>query len=91
MYVDDLALSSRSIKVLEWLKNELIREFNMKDLGETKKIIEWEIIQEKCILKIDQKRYIWDFLESKGMTSCHATVLPIKASSTLVLDQVKDN
>ena len=39
MYVDDLAFGSRSLKALEWLKNELIKEFHMKDLGKAKKII----------------------------------------------------
>ena len=39
VYVDDLAFGLRNLDVLEWLKNELMREFNMKDLGEAKKII----------------------------------------------------
>lgn len=39
----------------------------MKDIGEAKKIIGWEITQNLKVdtLKIDQKRYIWDFLKSK--------------------------
>ena len=63
----------------------------MKDLGEAKKIIGWEIIREKSILKIDQKGYIRDLLESEGMISNHATVLPVKVGSTLVLNQVEDH
>ena len=39
VYVDNLALGSRSIKALEWLKDQLINEFNMKDLSEARKII----------------------------------------------------
>ena len=58
VYVDNLALGSKSLEALEWLKNELMKEFNIKDLGEAKKIIGWEIIREKSILKIDQKEYI---------------------------------
>ena len=91
VYVDDLALGSRSLEALEWLKNELIKEFNMKDLGEAKKIIGWKITWEKSILKIDQKGYIRDFLESERMTSCHAIVLLVEAGSTLILDQAKDH
>ena len=91
VYVDDLALGSRSLEALEWLKNELMREFNMKDLGKAKKIIGWEITREKGILKIDQKGYIRDLLESEGMTLCHATVVPVKAGSTLILDQAEDH
>lgn len=58
MYIDNLVLSSRNLEALKWLKNKLMREFNIKDLGEVKKIIRWEITQKKGILKIDQKRYI---------------------------------
>ena len=66
-----------------------MKEFNMKDLGEVKTIIGWEITQDLATvtLKIDQKGYIQDLLESKGMTSCHPTVLPVKAGSNLFLDQ----
>ena len=76
---------------MEWLKNELMREFNMKDLEEAKKIIGWEITREKGILKIDQKRYIRDLLESEGIILCYTTVLPVKAGSTLFLDQAEDH
>ena len=91
VYVDNLALGSRSLEALEWLKNKLMREFNIKDLGEAKNIIRWEITREKDILKINQKGYIRDLLEFERMTSCYATVLPVKASSILILDQVEDH
>ena len=39
VYVDDLALASQSQDSLNWLKNQLIQEFNMKDLGKVKTII----------------------------------------------------
>ena len=39
MYVDDLVLGSRSLNALEWLKDQLINKFNMKDLGEVKTIM----------------------------------------------------
>lgn len=53
----------------------------MKDLGETKTIIGWEIARDfkAGILKIDLKSYIRDLLESEGMTLCHPTVPPVKA------------
>ena len=93
VYVDNLALGSRSIKALEWLKDQLMNELNMKDLGEGKKIIGWEITRDlkAGTLKIDQKEYIRDLLESEGMTSCYPTVLLVKASSTLFLDQAGDH
>ena len=93
VYVDDLVLGSRSLEALEWLKDQLMREFSMKDLGEVKTIIGWEITQNLAAgtLRIDQKGYIRDLLESEGMTSCHPTILPVKADSTLLLDQAGDH
>ena len=69
-----------------------MNEFNMKDLGEAKKIIGWEITRDLKVgtLKIDQKQYIRNLLESKGMTSCHPTILLVKSGSTLFLDQTGD-
>ena len=66
-----------------------MKKFNIKDLGEIKTIIGWEITRELAIstLKIDQKGYIRDLLEFEEMTSCHHTVLPVKAGSTFFLDQ----
>ena len=92
VYIDNLALASRSIKALEWLKDQLMNEFNMKDLSEAKKIIGWEITRDlkADTLKIDQKRYIQDLLESEEMTSCHRSILLVKAGSTLFLDQAGD-
>ena len=93
VYVDDLFLGSRSTKALDWLKNQLMNKFNMKDLGEVKKIIRWKITcnLKAGTLKINQKRYIRDLLESEGMTLYHPTILPVKAGSTLFLDQVGDH
>ena len=75
VYIDDLILGSKSLKALEWLKDQLMKEFSMKDLGEAKTIIRWQIIHKEGIFKIDQKGYVWDLLKSEGMTSCHPTIL----------------
>lgn len=40
MYVDNLILVSKNLKALEWLKDQLIKEFNIKDLKKVKTIIE---------------------------------------------------
>lgn len=81
MYIDDLALASQSQEGLNWFNDQLIYEFNIKDLSEAKTIIGWEISRDFQVgtLKIDQKAYIRDFLESEGMSSCHPTVFLMKA------------
>lgn len=44
MYIEDFVLRSKNFKILEWLKDQLIREFNIKDLEKVKTIIGWKII-----------------------------------------------
>ena len=43
VYVDDLILASQSQNGLNWLKDQFIQKFNVKDLGEAKTIIGWKI------------------------------------------------
>lgn len=93
MYADDVMLAAKRDNAIKWLKDQLIDEFNMKDSGEAKTIIGWENTQDLEVktLKIDQKAYIRDLLESEGITSCHPTVLPIKAGSSISMDQASDD
>ena len=46
MYVDNLALVLQGQDGLDWLKGKIAQEFDMKDLGEVKTIIGWEIIRD---------------------------------------------
>lgn len=54
-----------------------MKEFSIEVLGKAKIIIGWEITRDFSAgtLKIDQKRYIQDLLESKRMISCYPTIL----------------
>lgn len=67
-----------------------MQESNIKDLDKVKIIIRWEIIQNLQVktLKNDQKRYMWDLLESQSINSYYSIVVLIKTSSILALDQV---
>ena len=70
-----------------------MKKFNIKDLKEVKTIIGLVITRDFVAntLKIDQKKYIQDFLESKGMTSYHLTVFLVKTGPIFFLDQVSNH
>ena len=57
VYVNDFLLGSQSQNRQKWLKNRLIKDFNIKNLGKAKIIIKWEVIQnvQAQMLKIDHK------------------------------------
>lgn len=93
VYVNVFLPTANQNKAMQQIKKQLSDEFNMKDLREAKTIIEQEITKDLYIktLKIDQKVYIRDLLESKKMSFCHPIVFPIKVLSTIPMDQVDDN
>ena len=64
----------------------------MKDLGNIKMIIGWEILQDVQVgtLKIDQKTYIQDLFEVKKMSLYHLMVFSMKAGSSISLNQAND-
>lgn len=91
--MDNLLLRFRSLIILKWLKNQLIKEFLMKNLVETKKIIRQKITDNIKVkmLKINQKKYILDFLEAKKMTSYYTTVFSIKTKLFILLNKTDNN
>lgn len=88
-YINILLLRSRNYTALEWLKDQLIKKIQIKDLSEAKTIIRWKIIKdiESKTLKINEKEYIWDLLEVEKMTSCYIIIFSIKAESIISIDQ----
>ena len=48
LYVDDMLIACKSRRIVQELKAALSREFEMKDLGPAKKIIEIEIFKDRA-------------------------------------------
>ena len=69
LYVDDMLIASRSHTEIEKLKTQLNREFEMKDLGEAKKILGMEISKDRKLgrLCLSQKEYLRKVLKRFGM------------------------
>lgn len=91
-YVDYIVLILQSQDSLDQLKSKFIEKVNIKDLSKVKTILRWEITQDpwEKILKIDQKRYIKDFLEFEGRSLYHPIVFWMKRGLSLILDQNRD-
>ena len=69
LYVDDMLIASKSQIEIEKLKTQLNREFEMKDLGEAKKILGMEISRDRKLgrLCLTQKQYLRKVLKRFGM------------------------
>ena len=65
LYVDDMLITSRSRSVIDALKRDLSSEFEMKDLGEVKKLLGMKITRDRRSGKVSltQKGYLQKVLQ----------------------------
>ncbi|KAK5773310.1 hypothetical protein PVK06_049616 [Gossypium arboreum] len=69
LYVDDMLIASKSKIEIERLKTQLNLEFEIKDLGEAKKIFGMEIWRDRAHdrVSLSQKQYLKKVLQQFGM------------------------
>ena len=65
LYVDDMLIASRSRSAIDALKRDLSSEFQIKDLGEAKKVLGMEITRDRRSGKVSltQKGYLQKVLQ----------------------------
>lgn len=85
VYVDDKLILSRCTRAIERLKEALVKEYDLSDLGEARWILGMEIIRDrdKRIIEISQRRYVEGILERFGMHEGRAVATPIDPNSKL--------
>lgn len=83
VYVDYFLLAAKYRKSLDWIKESIKNEYNVKDLGNVKTIIGWQVTRnwDAGTLKIDQSAFIRDLLEEENLTDCNSVNIPMKAGS----------
>ncbi|KAJ9543281.1 hypothetical protein OSB04_022988 [Centaurea solstitialis] len=79
LYVDDMLIASKNKKDIQQVKDQLNAEFEMKDLGEARKILGMEISRDRkaCTLTLSQKSYIEKVLKRFNMNGAKAVNTPI--------------
>ena len=97
LYVDDLLLAGNNLSAISWIKGELHKRFEMKDLGEAKVILGLEITRDRKNreLHLGQSKYAGDILERFGMHDSRPVSTPMIQSNTNdncleVIDPVTD-
>lgn len=58
VYIDNFLLASKYQTSTNWIKSNLKEEYNMKNFGNIKTIIGWQVTRKSEILKIDQSIFI---------------------------------
>ncbi|KAH9662167.1 hypothetical protein KPL70_024758 [Citrus sinensis] len=79
LYVDDMLIASKYKSEIERLKNLLNAEFEMKDLGNAKRILGMDIIRNRSAgtLFLSQEKYIKKVLERFEMQDCKPVQTPL--------------
>ena len=89
LYVDDMLIAAKNWHDVMELKALLGKEFDMKDLGDAKKILGMEIHRDRGSRKLwlSQQSYVEKVLDRFGMSSAKPVSTPLANHFKLSLDQ----
>ncbi|KAL2236677.1 UNVERIFIED_CONTAM: Retrovirus-related Pol polyprotein from transposon TNT 1-94 [Sesamum indicum] len=89
LYFDDMLITSPSINLIESLQKDLSKNFEMKNLGDAKKILGMDIHRNRKHFSIllNQKSYIHSVLKRFSMENLKPTPVPLAAHFQLSNDQ----
>lgn len=93
LYVDDMLLIGPNLKLLNSIKTTLSNEFDMKDLGNAKRILGMEIKRDRSnsLLLVHQAPYIIKILKKFGVIECKLVSLPLGNHFVLSKEQSPAN
>ncbi|GKA92836.1 retrotransposon protein, putative, ty1-copia subclass [Tanacetum coccineum] len=79
LYVDDMLIACKSKAKIGFTKTLLKREFDMKELGEAKKILGMEIIRDRSrkILRVSQSGYVSKILNNFRIDNGKSVQMPL--------------
>ncbi|GAA0165602.1 transmembrane signal receptor [Lithospermum erythrorhizon] len=89
LYVDDLLIVSPCLKSIEHVQKCLCDNFDMKDLGDAKKILGMNIIRDrkKSTLVLNQSAYVQKILSKFSMSDAKSVNVPLASHFVLSKDQ----
>ena len=70
VYVDDVVLTGNSLVEINAVKQQLHDQFHIKDLGDLKFFLGFEVAQSKNGLILNQRKYCLEILYEFGLTGC---------------------
>lgn len=91
LYVDDIILfSSQKSLERDIVKEKLMSEFEMKDLGPAHQILGMRVCRNKEYITLDQSNYIQMVLSKFNMSDCKPSLTPMETGLKLQKSEVKD-
>lgn len=89
IYVDDMIITGNDDGEIAALKQQLFREFEMKDLRTLKYFL--GMLRSKAGIFISQRKYVLDLLAETGLVKCKPAEIPIMMNHGLQIVQRADS
>jgi len=70
IYVDDVVLAGNDLSFINHVKHYLHAQFHIKDLGDLKYFLGFEVARSRRGLVLNQRKYCLDILSEFGLTAC---------------------
>ena len=83
VYVDDIIITGDDTLEVVRLKENLRREFEIKDLGQLRYFLGIEVVRSPRGIVLSQRKYVLDLLDETGMLGCRSTTTPIEQNHKL--------
>ncbi|EYE90211.1 uncharacterized protein EURHEDRAFT_511146 [Aspergillus ruber CBS 135680] len=88
-HVDDFQLVAERADDIEWTKNALAKEWEIKDVSDMTYYLGMEVEFKNGCIHLNQREYIKDLVQSFGLENSHPQTTPLP--SGLVIDDLPDD
>jgi hypothetical protein len=90
VYVDDLIITGNAEKLIDEIKEQLSKVFEMKDLGELHYCLGLEVWRNVGQTFVYQSKYIREILKRFKMDQCKSSTIPMQHNVKLSCDSSKE-
>ncbi|WVZ14137.1 hypothetical protein V8G54_011703 [Vigna mungo] len=87
VYVDDILLSRNNLSEITTVKDHLHSKFHIKNLGDLKYFMVFEIARSQAGICINQRKYCLELISEAGMLGCKPAPTPTDPSVKLHADE----
>lgn len=93
VYVDDLLLFTNDTQIKRQLKEELCKQFKMKDMGEASSVLGIRVQRNRRLgtISIDQSHYVKEIVRRFDMHDCNAVSTPMDHNQRLSAEMSPQN
>lgn len=86
IYVDDILLTGNDLTEIQRVKDCLLQQFRIKDLGDLKYFLGIEFSRSKAGIYMSQRKYALDILQDTGLTGARPDKFPMEQYLKLTPD-----